>query len=447
MEQEFITIEEEYERLKQVAYVSANIDNINEEVAEWKIRLQCFLEQYKDVDVKKKSKIIEMQQNISQKREEIEILSKIKYNELKELLIFSSEQFESVITSLSIFGDKDSASNSLILRGIYKCKPVFLKVFDSESHIKKELFIYNRISRAEEELKKDVKQYIDGYSIKLILAFSMHKEEFFRFLEEKKIEQIKSSTGFAKKLYYSSSDDAVIKAIPKIFSSNELYFIVTEDIQGYSLRRFLHICSNIAIIRKEKPNSNLDFLPTDIKKDFINLFFELFYSIYILNHYLKIEHNDLHLGNIMIKRVEPIKKKFMIGNLKIEKKSNWRVAMYDFDQSEIISEKTNVDVTKMWDKLLTDRSIYLISIISVIYIYIFKNNVIETDDPDEPGEKNYKYEALPPDQKKNINYPENMLKRFIKVFFNELEIEEVNPYFKKYLKYKNKYLKYKNNKL
>jgi hypothetical protein len=37
-----------------------------------------------------------------------------------------------------------------------------------------------------------------------------------------------------------------------------------------------------------------------------------------------------------------------------------------------------------------------------------------------------------------------MLKRFIEVFGEKLGIEVVNPFFKKYLKYKNKYLKYKN---
>ena len=49
-----------------------------------------------------------------------------------------------------------------------------------------------------------------------------------------------------------------------------------------------------------------------------------------------------------------------------------------------------------------------------------------------------------PEEIENLYYPENMLKRFIQVFHRELGIEEVNPYFKKYLKYKNKYLKYKN---
>jgi len=40
-----------------------------------------------------------------------------------------------------------------------------------------------------------------------------------------------------------------------------------------------------------------------------------------------------------------------------------------------------------------------------------------------------------------------MLKRFIEVFHQKIGIEEVDPFFKKYLKYKNKYLKYKYNKL
>ena len=443
MEQEFNTIVEEYERLKQVAYVSANIDNIDEEVDGWKTRLQIFFEKYKDLDAEQNSKIIEMQQNIAQKREEIEILSRIKYIQPSEVPFFNTAQFESVITKLSIFGDKDSASKSLILRGEYNGKPVFLKVFDSKSSIKRELDIYRHISRAEEELKEDVKPYIDGYSIKLKLAFFMDKDEFFRFLEEKKIEQIK--TGIAKKLYYSRSEDAVIKNIPQIFSSNFLYFIVTEDIEGYSFRNFLYTCEDITEKREKMPNYGLNFISTDIEKEIINLYFEVFYSIYILNHYLKIEHNDLHLGNIMIKkRVPPIKKKFIIGNLKIEKNSNWRVAIYDFDKSKVISEKTNVDVIKMWDKLIRDRPFNITYIFLNIYRYIFNNNVIETDDPDFPGEKIYNSEELPQDQRENIDYPENMLKRFIKVFGEKLGIEVVNPFFKKYLKYKNKYLKYKN---
>ena len=141
----------------------------------------------------------------------------------------------------------------------------------------------------------------------------------------------------------------------------------------------------------------------------------------------------------------------MIGNLKIEKKSNWRIAIYDFDNSKVISVKTKVDVKKFWVKIYEDRPLRgsIVRFIGYIFIYIFNNNVIETDNPDfikDPEfeeEKYYKSEPLPPDQKENLYYPENMLKRFIKVFFNQLEIEEINPFFKKYLKYKNKYLKYK----
>jgi len=445
MEQELNTIEAEYERLKQVDYVSTNIDNIDEEIFCWKTKLQNFIAKYKDAE--QNCKIIVMLENIAQKREEIEMLSKIRYIDNNRLLIYSATKFESVITSLSIFGDKNSVSESLILKGIYNCKPVFLKVFDStKTRMNRELLIYSHISRAEKELKEDVKLYIDGYSIKLKLAFCMRKDDFFCFLEEKKIQII---TGSTTKLFYSSSDDPEIKAIPKIFPSDLLYFIVTEDIEGISMRDFITSCGFIAKKRIKTADYRIDLLSTDIKKDFINLFFELFYSIYILNHYLKIEHNDLHLGNIMIKKVEPIKKKFIIGNLKIEKKSNWRIAIYDFDLSNVIHEETNVDVKKMWEKIFSDRPLphSIIYFINYIQIYIFYNNVVETDDPDVPNEKKYEYEPLPPDQKENLYYPENMLKRFIKVFFNQLEIEEVNPFFKKYLKYKNKYLQYKNNKL
>jgi len=88
MEQEFNTIEEEYELLKQVAYVSANNDNIDKEILNWKTKLQNFLVQYKDAE--QNCKIIEMQQNIAQKREEIEILSRIKYIQPSEVPFFNT---------------------------------------------------------------------------------------------------------------------------------------------------------------------------------------------------------------------------------------------------------------------------------------------------------------------------------------------------------------------
>jgi hypothetical protein len=345
MDQEFLQILEEYERLKRVDYVSANINSINEEVFCWKTRLLNFLEQYKEVDSEKKSKITEMQQNIMQKKAEIDNLSRIEYAPSPDKLqLFTAERLEQTITDLFIFGNKDSNSASLILRGRYECNPVFLKVFDSEnSRLNRELKLYQHIYRAKESLDVSVKPYIDGCFIKLKLAFSINKEEFFNFLERRRIEQIKKEV---RKLYYSTGqEDSVIKEIPKIFTSELLYFIVTEDIGEFTLRGFFDMCESFTKRRETVSNYRLDLLGADIQKEIINLLFEVFYSIYVLNHYLKILHEDLHFRNIILqKRDSPIIKIFIIGNLKIEKISNWRVAIFDFDKSVIDDEQINGDV-------------------------------------------------------------------------------------------------------
>jgi hypothetical protein len=445
MENEFSQILEEYNKLKDVNYVSSNINNIDAEVICWKERLLTFTQRNKVVSEDIKSKIQEMEQNIIQKIKEKEDLHRLKelFSIEEDLHTIDLCTFDSEFTELFIFGDKNSKSASLIIRGKYRGKPVYIKIFDTKnSELNEELKYYKYISRAQEHLDPSIKEYIDDCFIKLEASFLLNKEEFFKYLQEKKIMQITKKREEErineKKLYYSSVEPSVIKVIPKIFTSKFLCFIVTEDIGDLPLYLVL-------LKINQKFNDNLDVKTV---KNIINILFEIFYSIYILNKYLNLVHNDLNLRNIIfLKRNPSQKKKYIIGNVKIIRNSNFRLAIFDFDKSSEMYPEAEKD-----DFILFFRNIQIIfskfkNIKELFYDKIFiKKLKINTNKKkgDEPDFVVDETDIFTDEEIKNLYYPENMLKRFIQVFYRELGIEEVNPYFKKYLKYKNKYLKYKN---
>ena len=71
-----------------------------------------------------------------------------------------------------------------------------------------------------------------------------------------------------------------------------------------------------------------------MKKNLINILFELIYGLYILNNRLNIIHNDIHFGNIIFKELKKSEKKiYTINNMDILKQRNFRLCIYDFDYS------------------------------------------------------------------------------------------------------------------
>jgi hypothetical protein len=226
---------------------------------------------------------------------------------------------------------------------------------------------------------------------------------------------------YEKKIYYSTKVESVINKIPEIFLGDNMYFIVTEDIEGESLESKCWFLSRIEQNRIDKlkfPNhedyTDLNIYP-DInpRKEIINIIFEFIYGVYLLNKYFRIKHDDLHFNNVIIKKINLINKNFIIGNTSIKKKSNIRVAIYDFDKSlimpESIAEDNNdIRMIRIWFTRNYSTGITLYEISQNIALY----------------------------QESNL---EKILKKLIHHYSKELDIEDANPFFKKYLKYKNKY--------
>ena len=429
MEQIFLEIVEEYERFKNIDFISGNIFNIKDQIISWKKKLEDFKKL--EISEDKKHKIQEIEQDIMKKNEIIKNLSFEYDPEWQRLNIkpLTIEEFERNFTDIIIFGNKESASNSLILRGIYDCMPVFIKAFSStEVNLIRELTIYKYISSIEKHINPTVKSYMDDYFIRLKKKFSMNKKTFFEFLERTNIQQIKNQgePDEERKIYFSTKVDSVFNKIPEIFVGDNMCFIVTEDIEGKPVERMCRFLSQIEENRHYKlrfPNhedyKDLDIYPAiNPKKELINIIFELIYGLYLLNKYFRIQHNDLHFNNVIIKKINPINKNFIIGNTSIKKKSNIRVAIYDYDKSSIISQS----ISERSNDVYKIRQWFNLNMSTGTTLREISRNIELMDSFDI----------------------EVMLLKFIHHYSNELDIEEANPFFKKYLKYKNKYLNYKN---
>ena len=384
------------------------------------------------------SKIYEIEQHIIEKKSFIEKLRLDHDSAWSNLNINSLtiEELEREFTDLIIFGDKNSASKSLILRSKYQGVPIFIKAFSpTEKNLMHELEIYTYISEVKKHIHQDVISYMDNYFIGIKKIFYMNKSIFFNFLERNNIQQIKQSE--EPKLYFSTTKEAIINQIPKEFDLDVIYFLVTEDIEGESLGRRCYFFSRIEKIRAERP-LKLEFYKDDTKnpkyeywekietfplidpkKELINIIFELIYGLYLLNKYFRVQHNDLHFNNVIFKEIHPINKNFIIGNKTIKKRSNIRLAIYDFDKSWITrdSEAENSDdihIIRAW----------------------FTRNMDDGDTLKEISRNINLFESS------NL---EEMLLMFVHHYSRELDIKEIDPFFKKYLKYKNKYLQLKKN--
>lgn len=478
---EFSIITSKFKKLN-----SLNFDSIISDINDFKLELETFMSNYHILPIHIKTQYDVMKNKIDNALKEQNELAQInKINFLSEIKTYDVSIFNDFVTDLVVFGDKSSSSDSVIFRGRYRGKPCFIKMFslrDKNKGLEYELKIYKYII----EQNDIAKPYYQDYFINVYDVFKIKYNDFFNMLDNKGI--IIDGGENDGKFYYSKTKVNSYNTIipPSLRGNNNFfYFTVTEDIEGESYYSFLSKYFN---------QENI----------VIETLFEIIYGIYLLNNKLKIIHNDNHFGNIMIKP-EQKKKKYIINNTILERSSNYRVCMYDFDLSYAV-DNTNLSLNNKFNTSIGRINSNNCSkdIWTIVNSLMWQMNIDFSKENQNNHElmsfyksmqnsffnkkihantyKTYIYKLVndvilqTPEQKENIyqnfiemrtsdkywnsfcnyprsdiciqpNYPdlcaENVLKRYIKHYKDILKFTDVFSYYKKYLKYKKKYLELK----
>ncbi len=310
--------------LENSTFIIDNIDNIKNHVIEFKRLYNEFNNKFLTVPSKYKSELIELNNSIDlmvEKQKQLQILEQAygEFNEtIKEYKV--NEIFGSIIKNLNMFGLKTSASMSEILRGTYNGSPVYIKMFgqktihNSSSGLEYEQRIYRYIKDRQALLNPDPKLLVSPIFVPVYDVFKIRKYDFYNLIDSK----LKIKDGIHNdKFYYSTTINDDTKVLytnvpPPIISTNDyVYFIVTGDTSSQEYHHFF--LNNI-----------------DNKNNIISTLFDIFYAIYLLNEKFKINHNDIHFSNILIKN-NIHRKNYYIDSIFMSREVNWEVLIYDFD--------------------------------------------------------------------------------------------------------------------
>ena len=301
--------------------------------------------------------------------------------------------------------------------------------------------------------------------------------------EQHSVIQIK---GINTTINWDSYDKLLLKE--KINVDTNLYFIITEDIQGSDYGKFY---------------------TTNIENESLitNTLFDMIYALYLLNDKLNIMHNDNHFGNILIKQDIPENDcTYVIDKMTFTRTKNYRICIYDFDAGYLFSKPNPVLLerpTKIIQNKKSCKDIW--TLLNSLWFYIALCDESSCENISEStqaqiinaivGDSIFENEEVFNDKYKYIteivkvilnNNPTHIklykdgiksgfaghywnsycvnnissqciipdyvdicalqvLQRFIKEFSHKLNFKNVNPFYKKYLKYKYKYLNLKSN--
>jgi hypothetical protein len=338
---------------------------------------------------------------------------------------------------------KESFSNSFIFKGKFNNKLCYIKLFFfPNSNLEYEQKIYRYIKTR----NIFIKPFYEKYFVKLFDVCKVLASDLKNFLTT---ENVKSTDD---EMWYSD-----INFIKNICSKKYAYLIITEDIEGEIYDNFfVENYKNYKLI--------------------INTIFDLIYGIYLMNDKLKIMHNDNHFYNVFIKtNIEPYECFYYFNYKKYKKINNYKICFYDFDMSflynhenpylntHVLGIKQNKFSAKdIWTLLNCLYSLYkkckssyinnLIRLIindskqhydllQKIYLEAYQNteskfwNAYCVDNEQNP--------CIIPDEK--FLYPKEVLIRFVEQenIIKILNLQFVDNFYEKYIKYKIKYLKLK----
>lgn len=218
------------------------------------------------------------------------------------------------------FKAPNSASPTIIGTGTFYGKPSYFKIVyagvdPSKSTLNTqavlyEADIYKYIAGHNEEIKK--------YFVNIFNVFEVR----FDFLVTNIIENQYDPIFLQRKhdLHLDDGDNVCI--------------IITENSESITLNDFIKLFTDIQV------SYNYDLL----KRTLSNIFYLVLQGINILNNTLRIQHNDMHFGNILIK--ENIDNIFYdINKTDIEHKmfqSKYKISIYDFDRAYLEGTHNNL---------------------------------------------------------------------------------------------------------
>jgi hypothetical protein len=289
---------------------------------------------------------------------------------------------------------KDSASTSIICKGIYNDKKVFFKIFyideNYNDNLEYEAKIYNFITAQSNE---KTKKYIENYFIKMYFYKKFNIKEFKELFDTTNINIYNEIIEFFKTNKNNIDGE-----------NKKIAIICTEDTESQTLKTFL--LNYIYEINNEE----------EIKNKLKIIFLIIINAIYILNEILKINHNDIHFSNILIK--ETPKPNPTIYYIKNNRKfdSIYQIKIYDFDrsyrdrcQNKYIERYELEKIGQAYNKLTFHDNFIFIRSIFIHLDYLESNNLTNAKNA-----LNSIIEILIPDEsKREIFKNENIIKNYI----------------------------------
>jgi hypothetical protein len=476
--QEKYKIENEYNQVKNIDNVKIMIDShtLDSKINDFKDRFTKSITDFPDLlynpEIKSINKTIADSVNRTKDMllfsEPYKLQSRI--NPVEKLYL--AEKF----TDIVVF-QKNSASLSFVFKAKYLSKPCFIKCFFNSTQTSTLVFeqkIYSYIKNRNEKIKK----YYEEYFVKVYDLFVTNAQNFLEILDEFGVTI--GDTGVSWREYVTNTASKNLYEIFQDRSFHDLYFIVTEDIEGETYREF------------QKKNFYNEQIST-------STLFDICYGFYLLNYKLCILHGDNHFSNILIKdKLPEHDAKYIIEKVEYTRKKNYRICIYDFDRCVYNFDRPHspsLYYQDIWtialltpfyalygysisggtggisNRLLLQRLTYTyvraskedlekfnheLAYLEHIVVNIFLNNnpyllakyrtKYVLNNTRRIQINNFREELVP--ESEVLNWI-NILERFIFDPRTKLSINilEVNPFYKKYLKYKEKYIQLKNKQL
>jgi hypothetical protein len=197
----------------------------------------------------------------------------------------------------------DSASPSIIGKGIYNGSPAFFKMFEYEKihpaidGLKYEMRVYNII--------KTQPPYIQNY---FIIPLEVGETTLETLFNRHILERTPSiALNLEKRVHELGINERTLIGV-----------IITEDTESITLNEFIKNATDSWV-------ENID----GMTRIFNFIFDIILEGIHILNTCLQIQHNDMHFGNILIKKVDTMY--FKTDSFPL--KSPFKIKMYDFDRA------------------------------------------------------------------------------------------------------------------